>query len=74
MADAKSASPTPSLSPKVLKAIAGRLHGTNADLTRRYPGDVGTRQPVHTVYGGAHLFTADTAQKLGRVALRALEE
>ena len=32
------------------------------------------RQPVHTVYGGAHLFMADTAQKLGRIALRSLEE
>jgi citrate lyase beta subunit len=63
-----------SLPPSVLKAIAGRLAGTNAALARRYPGEVGTRQPVHTVYGGAHLFTADTAQKLGRVALRALEE
>jgi citrate lyase beta subunit len=63
-----------SLSPKVLKAVSGRLQATNAELARRYPGDVGTRQPVHTVYGGAHLFTADTAQKLGRVALRALEE
>jgi hypothetical protein len=29
------------------------------------------RQPVHVVYGGAHL-TADTAQKLGTVALRTL--
>jgi citrate lyase beta subunit len=63
-----------SLPPKVVKAVAKRLHDTNAELARRYPGDVGTRQPVHTVYGGAHLFTADTAQKLGRVALRALEE
>ena len=26
------------------------------------------RQPVHTVYGGAHLFRADTAAKLGAVA------
>jgi citrate lyase beta subunit len=32
------------------------------------------RQPVHTVYGGAHLFTAETVQKLGRIALRSLEE
>jgi citrate lyase beta subunit len=63
-----------SLPPRVLKAVANRLRDTNAELARRYPGDVGTRQPVHTVYGGAHLFTADTAQKLGRVALRALEE
>jgi hypothetical protein len=29
-------------------------------------------QPVHTVYGGAHLFRADTARKLGAVALDAL--
>ena len=32
------------------------------------------RQPVHTVYGGAHLFTADTAAKLGAIALRTLRE
>ncbi|HEX6064597.1 MAG TPA: hypothetical protein VFZ04_10285 [Longimicrobiales bacterium] len=32
------------------------------------------RQPVHTVYGGAHLFRADTARRLGDVALRALDE
>jgi hypothetical protein len=74
MADARSPAPTTSLPPKVLKGVANRLRDTNAELARRYPGEVGTRQPVHTVYGGAHLFTADTAQKLGRVALRALEE
>jgi hypothetical protein len=32
------------------------------------------RQPVHTVYGGAHLFKADTAARLGATALRALQE
>jgi citrate lyase beta subunit len=31
------------------------------------------RQPIHTVYGGAHLFKADTAAKLGATALKALE-
>jgi citrate lyase beta subunit len=31
------------------------------------------RQPVHTVYGGAHLFQAGSAGKLGAIALRALE-
>jgi citrate lyase beta subunit len=30
------------------------------------------RLPVHTVYGGAHLFTAQTARKLGRLALESL--
>jgi len=29
---------------------------------------------VHTVYGGAQLFSADTTQKLGTIALRALDE
>ena len=32
------------------------------------------RQPVHTVYGGAHLFKSDTARRLGDVALRAFDE
>lgn len=33
-----------------------------------------SRQPVHTVYGGAHLFKADTARRLGERALAALDE
>jgi citrate lyase beta subunit len=40
---------------------------------KRFPGDSGARQPVHTVYGGAHLFKADTAKKLGGLALRSLD-
>ncbi|MQA29879.1 MAG: phosphoenolpyruvate kinase [Luteitalea sp.] len=32
------------------------------------------RQPVHTVYGGAHLFASDIAQKLGAKARHALQE
>ena len=32
------------------------------------------RQPIHTVYGGAHLFKADTAARLGSTALRVLQE
>lgn len=32
------------------------------------------RAPVHVVYGGAHLFKADTPQKLGRIALRSIED
>lgn len=31
-------------------------------------------QPIHVVYGGAHLFRPDTIQKLGKLALRSLEE
>ena len=50
------------------------LRNANRDFTRRYPGEGGGRQPLHTVYGGGHLFRADTAAKLGGVARRALEE
>lgn len=32
-----------------------------------------TRSPVHVVYGGAHLFKAGTARKLGDIATRSLE-
>ena len=39
-----------------------------------FPGDSGERQPVHSVYGGAHLFRADTAKKLGALATKALQE
>jgi citrate lyase beta subunit len=33
-----------------------------------------SRQPVHTLYGGANLFTPGICRKLGRIALRALED
>jgi len=57
---------------KLAKALARIDHAQTA-LAIRYPGEGGDRQPVHTVYGGAHLFTAATTRKLGEVALRALE-
>jgi len=37
-------------------------------------GTTQRRQPIHTVYGGAHLFKADTAAKLGAAALRVMDE
>ena len=40
---------------------------------RRFPGSAGERQPVHTVYGGAHLFKSDTTRKLGEKAVRMLD-
>jgi citrate lyase beta subunit len=39
-----------------------------------YPGESDRRQAVHTVYGGAHLFKAESPGKLGEVALRSLKE
>ena len=63
-----------SLTAESVRDAFERLRGANLVFMRRYPGDSGRRQPVHTVYGGAHLFKADTAPRLGALALRALEE
>ena len=54
--------------------ITARLQELGRDFARSYPGASGERQPVHTVYGGAHLFRADTARRLGDLAGRALQE
>jgi citrate lyase beta subunit len=62
-----------SLSEKKLQKILARVRRKQARISERYPGESGARQPVHTVYGGAHLFTSDTARKLGELALRALD-
>jgi len=51
-----------------------RLAAANAAARAAFPGDPGGRQPVHTVYGGAHLWKADTAKRLGALAVRSLEE
>ncbi|HZH90579.1 MAG TPA: hypothetical protein VEX70_08205 [Pyrinomonadaceae bacterium] len=50
-----------------------RLQQANTDFANLYPGEDARRQPVHTVYGGAHLFKSDTPRRLGSLALRALE-
>jgi citrate lyase beta subunit len=57
-----------------LPDVARTLRDANGAFMRRYPGESGARQPVHTVYGGGHLFRADTAAKLGALALRALDQ
>lgn len=50
------------------------LTEANARFSKAYPGLSGRRQPVHVVYGGAHLFKADTCGKLGRIARNAFAE
>lgn len=62
------------LQPNEVEQISAGLIEANAAFMRRYPGESNRRQAVHTVYGGAHLFKADSAQKLGAVALRSLDE
>ena len=62
------------LSADVLSPILESLRKANAAFAARYPGESPRRQPIHTVYGGAQVFQADTAPRLGELALRALEE
>jgi len=56
-----------------LDAAKRELSEANRRFDERYPGDSAERQPVHTVYGGAHLFKADTAANLGSLAERNLK-
>jgi len=63
-----------SLSDESLQSTIEALKIANQTASVAYPGETGRRQPVHTVYGGAHLFKSDTAVRLGKVAENALRE
>ena len=54
-------------------ALLAELTDANLAFASRYRGAPESRQPVHTVYGGAQLFTAQIAQRLGRGARANLE-
>jgi citrate lyase beta subunit len=63
-----------SLADAIRVDIGASLAGVDAELAHRYPGDPGTRQPVHTVYVPADAFAADTVRTWGDQALAALDE
>lgn len=62
------------LSPESTREAARKLRDALDAFAGQHPGETGRRQPVHTVYGGAHLFQADTPRRLGALAQRALDE
>src|SRR3954468_8045273 len=62
------------LSDQTLRELAARLKSQHDAFARQYPGETGTRQPVHTVYGGSHLFKSDTTKKLGDLAQKSLAQ
>jgi citrate lyase beta subunit len=64
---------TTSLDAGLLAEAAAALREANLAFARAHPGESPGRQPVHTVYGGAQLFAADSVPKLGALALRALD-
>jgi hypothetical protein len=65
---------TSSLSDASLTDLTEPLRQANEEFSRHYAGETGRRQPVHTVYGGAHLFKSDSAKRLGSLARRSLDQ
>src|SRR5262245_47893461 len=63
-----------SVSDSTRQRITAALSQANKQLADSYPGESGRRQPVHTVYGGAHLFKSDSAQRLGALARRSMDQ
>jgi len=57
-----------------LSPILARLNASNSAYSRIYPGEPIGRQPVHTIYGGAHLFKRDSARRLGDLALASIRD
>src|SRR5580704_17777031 len=66
------------LPPESLDQISARLREAHKAFRRRYPGSLSDRsaerQPVHVVYGGAHLFRSGTTRRLGNLALQSMDE
>lgn len=59
---------------EMLAPILEPLARANLAHDALFPGESAERQPVHTVYGGAHLFKAETSSTLGAIALKSLQE
>ncbi|MFT7220676.1 MAG: citrate lyase beta subunit [Candidatus Azotimanducaceae bacterium] len=57
-----------------LAPLMARLSAANAVFDERYPGIRLDRLPIHTLYGGAHLFKKGTPAKLGGLAASHLIE
>jgi hypothetical protein len=62
------------LTEESLGDLSAKLQQANKKFADVYPGETGKRQPVHTVYGGAHLFKSDSASRLGGLARRSLDQ
>ncbi len=61
------------LSKELLAPIKNTLTQENIAFQQRYSGDRPERQPVHTVYGGANLFSYNIAEKLAKKAQDSLD-
>jgi hypothetical protein len=63
-----------SLGPHLYDRLDARLASWDDDLARRYPGDDGSRQPVHTVYVPADRYHAGLPAEWGAQAGKLLAE
>ncbi len=57
-----------------LNRLHSQIGEANDAFSKHWPGESSSRQAVHTVYGGAQIFKAETAARLGELARRSLEE
>ncbi len=62
------------LTPESLKGITDGLEKANQHFNEVYPGEPVGIQPVHTIYGGAHLFAPGIVKKFGQSALQTLSD
>ena len=62
------------IKPEQTSIILSKLTKANQAFEKQYLGKSLMRQPIHTVYGGAHLFKADTAIKIGKLAQKSLND
>src|SRR4051794_23893402 len=60
--------------PSMFADAQAALREANVAFGETHQGEGPGRQPVHTVYGGAQLFAADSVPKLGAIALRAMNQ
>lgn len=60
-------------SEREMNELSARLRAALSPYSAAYPGESGRRQPVHVVYGGAHLFKAGSIAKLSSIAMRSFE-
>ncbi len=62
------------LTNELIHSVSADLKAANLAYQHVYKGDSPERQPVHTVYGGANLFTFDTAEKMSQAALKSFRQ
>jgi citrate lyase beta subunit len=65
---------SPRLDAATYALLDRHLDAIDDDFARQYPGDAGTRQPVHTVYVPADRYAAGVSAEWGKQALDSFDE